>query len=100
MREPRWLFQLPWRSARRIRDEFEEELAFHYDMRVEELAEHGVPIEEARARAAREFGDLDDARRYVRRIDHSAETANRRRDLVRDALQEFSDALRRLRRSP
>src|SRR5512133_2318505 len=58
------LFRLPWRSSRQIRADVDEELRFHLDMRVEALVALGYAPDAARTQALREFGDLDDARRY------------------------------------
>jgi putative ABC transport system permease protein len=97
--EPRRVFSLPRRSARRIRDDFERELAFHIDMRVAELVERGIDGAEARRIASAECGDLDDARRYVGAIDTATETAVHRRLTMDGIVQEAVSAARRLRRA-
>lgn len=100
MPTPRWLIQLPWRTRRQIRDDFEEELVFHYEMRVAELVATGVPRAVAAERAAKEFGDVEDARRYIAAVDGAAEAKVRRRDLIMDFIQDVPAVVRRLRRSP
>ena len=75
----RRLFGLPWRSERAIREDVDEELRFHLDARAADLSAEGVDPEEARAQALREFGDIEDARRYIRRMDREAEAEKRRR---------------------
>src|SRR6185436_1532864 len=91
---------LPWRTAKHIRDDFEEELSFHFDMRVAELVAAGHSDERARSIARGEFGDVDDARRYIRSVDRNVEATTRRRNSMRAFAQEFVHALRRLRRAP
>jgi putative ABC transport system permease protein len=97
--EPRHVFSLPRRSARRIRDEFEQELAFHIDMRVAELVNRGIDGTEARRIAGAECGDLDDARRYIGAADTATENAAHRRSAMDGIAQEALGALRRLRRA-
>lgn len=96
----RWLIQLPWRTRRQISSDFEEELDFHYQMRVSELTAAGVARDVAARRAAAEFGDIDDARRYVAAVDGAAESKLRRRDLIMTMLDDIPRVVRRLRRSP
>ncbi|MGH7618962.1 MAG: permease prefix domain 1-containing protein [Gemmatimonadaceae bacterium] len=96
----RRLFGLPWRTSARIRDDFEDELAFHHEMLVRELMERGIPASEARALASRECGDVDDARAYVRALDRATERTHRRRSAVQAMRQEAVHAIRRLCRAP
>ena len=100
MSTPRRLFRLPWRTRKRIRADFEEELALHLDLRAEELVAAGYPPAEARAIARGELGDVDDARRYVEALDTASEAAGRRRELLSDLSRDVIQALRRLRRAP
>lgn len=97
--EPRRVFSLPRRSARRIRDDFERELAFHIDMRVAELVNRGIESTEARRIASAECGDLDDARRYIGAEDAATENAEHRRLTMDGIAQEALGAVRRLRRA-
>lgn len=60
------LFRWPWRTRDQIRADLEEEFALHADLRCDELIARGVPVEEARATAAREFDNMTDARRARR----------------------------------
>ncbi|HKJ00976.1 MAG TPA: permease prefix domain 1-containing protein, partial [Longimicrobiales bacterium] len=96
----RRLFGLPWRSEQAIRDEVDEELAFHLDRRAADLTAEGIAPEEARARALREFGDMEDARRYIRSLDRAAELEKRRRDAMGEFRQDLVYAVRKLRSSP
>jgi len=97
----RRVFRLPWRSARTVDADIDEELAFHLDMRTaENVAIRGLDPTSARAEALRQFGDLEDARAYIRAMDRYTETASRRRQLMDDLRQDLTHALRTLRRSP
>ena len=96
----RRVFNFPWRSRRRIAADVENELAFHVDSRVQELVASGVPAEEARTRALAEFGDLDDARRYMLTVDREIESSRRRREYLRDVLADVRYAGRRMRAAP
>jgi hypothetical protein len=68
----RRFFQLPWRTRQQIRADVDDELSFHLDMRIDALVASGMSRDEARAQAIREFGDIDDARRYIRAVDRAA----------------------------
>jgi predicted permease len=78
----------------------EEEFAFHLDMRVSELVAQGWEPEAARAEARRQFGDLDDARRYCRQADEQRERQTMRGELFEELTQDVRFAVRTLRRSP
>jgi len=93
-------FQLPWRTRQQIRSDVDDELAFHLDMRIDALVAAGTSREEARAQATREFGDIDDARRYIRAVDHDIEAARRRSDYMNDLRNDIAYAVRKLRGSP
>jgi predicted permease len=93
-------FQLPWRTARRIADEADSEFRFHMDARTERLVAQGLSPDAARAQALREFGDLDDARRYVNTVDRQAEASRRRRDWMGEFVQDLTYAVRKLRNAP
>ncbi len=49
----------PWRSRTEIARDVDAELAFHLEMRVNELVAGGLTPDEARRRAQDEFGDLE-----------------------------------------
>ncbi|HEY4131862.1 MAG TPA: permease prefix domain 1-containing protein, partial [Gemmatimonadaceae bacterium] len=100
LRHRKRLFRLPWRSASQIRADVDEELAFHLDMRVEALVSTGLSDDEARVRALREFGDLDDARQYIDALDRDIEAAKRRSDLMDDLWNDILYAFRKLRSAP
>lgn len=96
----RRMFRFPWRRGHDIREDVETEIAFHLDARTEALAAAGVPRDEARRRAAREFGDLEDARSHITTMDRGHEAAMRRKDYVDDLRQDLTYSLRQLRRAP
>ncbi len=85
---------------RRPDDTVDAELRFHLESRTEDLVAEGLDRESARAKALQEFGDLEDARQYMTRVDLRLETTRRRRDYMGDFLQDVRYALRRLRGAP
>jgi predicted permease len=93
-------FRFPWRRADTIREDVDAELRFHLDARAEALVGQGVSPEAARAQALREFGDVDDARRYMRAMDDRTEGARRRRWAWGEARQDVAYAVRTLRHAP
>lgn len=94
------LFRLPWRTAQSIGHDVDEELRFHIAMRAEELESRGLTPEAALAEATRQFGDLEDARRYLRRMDRGTEAAKRRRDYMGELRNDILYSLRKLRGAP
>ena len=58
---------LPGRKRARIVSDVDNELETHRAMRAEALERQGATPDDARAQALREFGDLADARQYLRR---------------------------------
>ncbi len=78
----------------------DEELAFYLEERARELTAEGMQAEEARAHAAREFGDLDYTRRYCVEQDAGAERDASRTLGLSELLQDLVFAARTLRRSP
>ncbi|HEY6218773.1 MAG TPA: ABC transporter permease, partial [Gemmatimonadaceae bacterium] len=96
----RKLFRLPWRTARQIGADVEEELAFHIDTRAADLQRLGMAGDAARAQAIQEFGDVEDARRYLTTIDRSTEAATRRSEIMKDFWSDLAYAARKLRKAP
>ena len=94
------LFRLPWRTSQQIRRDVDDELGFHLDMRVDALIALGLTPDAARTQALREFGDLEDARRYIGAVDRDIEAAQRRNDYMRDLWQDIGYAARKLRAAP
>jgi predicted permease len=83
-----------------IRRDVDAELQFHIDARTDALVREGASRADARRQALREFGDLEDARAYLRRVDSEIEHQRRRRDYVSELRQDLTYGLRTLRRSP
>jgi putative ABC transport system permease protein len=90
-------FRLPWRTREQISAEVDEELAFHLEMRVEELVREGLDPGGAHAIACREFGDVEAAKRYLRRADETRERERRRTGWLDELLQNVRFAIRMLR---
>ena len=97
---PKRSFRFPWRSAKRIRADVDDELSFHIDMRTAELVARGMSAVDARREATREFGDVEFTREYCRRLDEGGERATRRGEWLTDLRQDLTQAIRVLRRSP
>ncbi|MGH7540309.1 MAG: permease prefix domain 1-containing protein, partial [Gemmatimonadota bacterium] len=96
----RRLFRLPWRTPERVRSDIDDEIAFHLAMRAEELVKRGMDSGEARERAAREFGDLNAARRALAGDDARLERRAGRRAWLDAWRQDLKFAARALRRRP
>jgi len=96
----RRFFRLPWRTRHQIGADVDEELRFHLDMRAAELRSLGMPPDAARVEAMRQFGDFEDARRYLNAVDRSTEAAHQRAELMTDLRQDFVYALRKLAAAP
>ena len=96
----RRLFRFARRSRGDIASDVDAELRFHLDERESELMARGMPADDAHAAALREFGDLDDARQYLRDVDHDIEMRRRRKDYMGEFTQDLGFAFRKLRSSP
>jgi predicted permease len=93
-------FRFSWRTSPEVRGEVDEELRFHLEMRTRELVEQGVPPDEARDLAVKQFGDVTYTKQYCVAQDEQRE-ARVRHVLMFDELgQDLRFALRRLRKSP
>lgn len=94
-----------WRRGFRIwrrapTQEVDAELQFHLEERVAELIERGMPADQARAEALREFGDVADVRARLVAID---EQSAGRRDFAERwewVAQDIGYVFRSLRRAP
>jgi predicted permease len=93
-------FRLPWRSPERIRSEVDEEIAFHLDMRTEELVAAGMDPERAWAQAREEFGGVERAGEVLRGADESIEERRRRVERLQGLGMDLRFAFRRMRRAP
>src|SRR6185437_706526 len=95
----RRFLRLP-RSAARIRADLDDELRFDIEMRARDYVAHGLSPDEARARAEREFGDLEATRRYCEATDMEIESDIRRSNLIEDLRGDLVLAWRAMRRTP
>jgi putative ABC transport system permease protein len=91
-------FRFPWRSREQIREEVDEEIAFHIEMRTDELIALGADPASARAQAHREFGDLEQAGASLRAADQAVEVRRRRFEWLHGLALDLRLALRSLRR--
>ena len=83
-----------------VRDEVDEELRVHLEMRIDELRAAGLSPEAARRQAVRQFGDLEGTRRYCRRQDLDKENRVQRLLFLQDLAQDLRIGLRNLLRVP
>jgi predicted permease len=97
--------KLPAGSRRLLRigsvpKDLDEELAFHFEKTIEELMQSGATEQEARAEAARRFGDESSYRREITSIDHAAARTRRVAEKF-DALRHmWTQSVRSIFRSP
>src|SRR5690349_10060994 len=98
--EPRRLFRFPSRSRAQIMRDLESEIAFHVEMRVDELVAKGVDRADAARQAREEFGDLERTRTYCGEVDARTERDARIADRVAEWWQDAKYAWRTIRRSP
>src|SRR5450432_4872963 len=97
MRIEHWWFKAPlrWKSIfrrRRIENELDEELQFHLDHKIEEGVAEGLSPEEARYRALRAMGGLDQRKEQIR--------DTRGIHWLTDLVDDLRYAFRSLRRTP
>lgn len=95
----RRVFRLP-ASAERLAQEVDDELRFHIEGRIEQLAAKGWPREDAAREARRRFGDYADYRRQARDIDIETYHRRRRMDLIDAIGRETRQGARSLLRTP
>ena len=94
---PYWRRYLRFWGADRAGD-IEDELAFHIDSRVADLRARGMTDGEARAQAAREFGDAERVRQALDAIGRNRRRRDRRAQLLGDGMDDIRLGLRALRR--
>jgi macrolide transport system ATP-binding/permease protein len=97
MKIERWWFTAPLRlksifRRRRVEGELDEELQFHLEHKIEEGIVEGLSAEEARRRALRAMGGLDQRKEEMRDM--------RRIHWLTDFLDDLRYAIRSLRRAP
>jgi predicted permease len=96
----RRLFGFATRSAAEVRRDIDDEIAFHLEMRAGELMEEGFSEADARAQAAREFGERDAGQRALEAIDRPLERRRVVRQLAAEFRQDLAIGLRLLGRNP
>jgi predicted permease len=94
-----------WRRWLRIftRDpqaDVDTELRFHMDARVEDLVARGASLDDARAQALAEFGDVDATRERLGAIDRRIAGQHRRAEWWEGIAQDLRHTMRGLARSP
>ena len=94
------LFAFPFRWRSDLGANVREEFAFHLDMRAEELEGQGLPADEARAQALREFGDLRRGAAVCIREDERVERQRRAARYLDELRQDVTIAVRMFSRSP
>ena len=97
MRIEHWWFKLPLRlksifRRRRVENELDEELQFHLEQKIEEGIAEGLSPEEARYRALRAMGGLEQRKEEIR--------DTRRIHWLTDFVDDVRYAVRSLRRTP
>ena len=95
----RRLLNLP-ESRRRVQHDVDDEIRFHLESRIAELVAQGTPANAARDIAAREFGNVDEARSEIARVDHRRLTRERRQAWWETLGQDLAYAARSLRSRP
>lgn len=79
-------------ARRRVERELDEEIRFHLEMRVEDNLKSGMPPDEARRAALREFGGVEQVKEEYRERSSLA--------MLEATLQDVRYALRTFRREP
>ncbi len=92
----RRLLNLP-ESGRRVQRDVDDEIRFHLESRVAELVARGTPADVARDIAAREFGDVAEARAEIARVDQRRLTRERRQAWWETLGQDLAYSARSLR---
>ena len=79
------------------RAETEDELAYHLEMKVQELVQQGLRPEDARREALRQFGDREQIRTEVEQLVQARRKREKRAGWIDAARQDIRFALRQLR---
>jgi predicted permease len=82
-----------------ISREVDEELAFHFEMRIQRLMAAGLSRDAAYTEALRQFGEVDPVRESMVTLDEQRERATRRANMMSELQQDVVYALRTLRRN-
>lgn len=92
-----------WYLRRRpetVGSEIDEELRVHLEMRTEALRRAGMPADDARREALRQFGDLERTREYCRQQDERKESTMHNALMFQDLRQDVRVCCRSLMRVP
>jgi predicted permease len=93
----RRVLRLPF-SRRRLTRDVDDELAFHFDTRIDQLVARGLTLEAARAEALKQFGDIESVRQGMLSLSEEREAAARRATVLSDVRQDLTYGVRTLRR--
>jgi len=96
----RRVFRFPWASRRQVNADVDEELAFHLEMRAQELVARGLAYPAARREAERQFGDVAFTRDYMRRMNMQLDRHRARSEWLHELRQDARYALRTLVAAP
>jgi putative ABC transport system permease protein len=91
----RRVFRIPFRRPP-IAQDVDEELAFHLELREEQLVAQGMSAEDARREALRQFGAMDPIREACIALDHERVRAVNRASALTNLRQDFAYAVRTL----
>src|SRR3954467_13983430 len=98
----RRVFRIPFSSQRitqRISREVDDELSFHFEMRIQRLVAAGWSPDAARREALRQFGDVASVRDSMMTMDEQRERSMRRANMMSEVQQDIVYALRTLKRN-
>jgi predicted permease len=80
--------------------DLEDEIRFHFEMRIDELVSRGRSEAEARAEALRLFGDVEETRARCRELDRTKERRMHITEIIDALRQDARYAVRQARRAP
>jgi len=91
----RRVFRIPFQQQR-IEEDVDDELTFHIELRVERLMERGMPEEDARREALRQFGAVDVIKESCVTLDNERVRAMNRASFFTNLRQDVTYAIRTL----
>src|SRR4051812_23674476 len=94
----RRVFRIPF-SKTHIAREVDDELSFHFEMRIQRLVAAGWSYDAARQEALRQFGDVSSVRASMMTMDQQREQSMRRANMMSEVEQDIVYAVRTLRRN-
>ncbi len=93
-------FRFPTPPPRQLREDIDDEIAFHLSASIEALVRQGLSEDAARARAEARLGDVTRLRHALYRIDHRSARETRLMFILRDLQHDIRFSLRRMARTP